>query len=309
MIYLDGQFLPDSSSKLSVFDAAVQHGVGLFETMHAYNGRVFRLESHIERLIHSAKELGVTDRLRMDPLCEAVELTLKQNQLADARVRLTVTGGDLSLLALAKGAIAAPEGSPAPKVPEHRPSIFITATPATAYPDTFFTQGVMAVIADAKANPLDPLAGHKTINYWSRLRSLSHAAALKAGEALWFTVTNHLCGGAVSNAFLVKDGQLLTPIARGEETEGALASPTLPGITRAAIFELAEQLGLTVQRKMLTINDVLGSDELMLTNSSWGVLPIVAVERKPIAAGQPGPITQQLRAELSKMIDRECGIQ
>lgn len=297
-VYLDGQFVHVSDARVSAFDAAVQHGVGLFETMQAFGGKVFRLQDHLDRLIESAKETGLTDRLRPAPLAEAVELALQHNKATEARVRLTVTGGDLSLLAAARTG----------KKIEHHPTLLISVTEPTAYPPAMFTEGVLAVIADAKANPLDPLAGHKTINYWQRLRTLTHAAAAKAGEALWFTVTNHLCGGSVSNAFLVKDRQLFTPIARGEETAGALPSPVLPGITRKVVLEVAEALSVPVQKKMLTINDVLEADEVLLTNSGWGVMPVVTVEKKTIGTGKPGEITQQLRMELSRRIETECGI-
>jgi len=104
----------------------------------------------------------------------------------------------------------------------------------------------------------------------------------------------------------VKDGQLLTPYARGEETEGALGSPVLPGITRAAALEAAEDLKLPVQRRMLTINDVLEADELMLTNTSWLVLPVVRVEKETIGDGKVGPVTRQLYERMLKMIHAEC---
>jgi branched-chain amino acid aminotransferase len=154
-------------------------------------------------------------------------------------------------------------------------------------------------------NPFDPMAGHKTLNYWSRLRVLAEAAQRGAGEALWFSVSNHLAGGSVSNVILVKDGQLLTPLARGEEPDASLPSPILPGITRAAIIELAEAADIPVHRKMLSITDVLEADEAMLTNSSWQILPVVQVEKEKIGSGKPGPITLDLRSKLLELIEEE----
>lgn len=296
-VYIDGKLIDEAKASLSAFDAAVQHGVGLFETMRAYHGTVFRLDRHVQRLADSARQLGLTEQLEPEPLAEAVRQTLSENNLADARLRLTVTGGDLSLLAQGKsGGDAAP----------HTPSVLIQATEPTVYPQQMFDEGVTAVIADPKANPFDPLAGHKSIQYWTRLRTLSTAAAAGAGEALWFSVTNHLVGGAVSNAFLVKDEQLLTPIARGEEPETGIASPTLPGITRAAVMDAADRLDLPVSRQMLTIHDLLGADELLLTNTSWLVLPVVRVEKEQIGDGSVGPITRRLYDELLRIIHQEC---
>jgi branched-subunit amino acid aminotransferase/4-amino-4-deoxychorismate lyase len=158
------------------------------------------------------------------------------------------------------------------------------------------------VIADAKANPLDPTAGHKTLNYWWRLRELQTAAGRGAGEAIVLQVSNHVCGGCVSNLFAVKDGTLVTPIARGEEQEiggkGAIPSPVLPGITRALVLKEAKKMGLTVERRMMGIGDVLDADEVFLTNSSWGVLPVTAVEAEPVGSGEVGEVCRSLRERI-----------
>ncbi len=296
-VYLDGKFVDASRARLAIHDAAIQHAVGLFETMQAYQGRVFALDRHIERLITSAAATGLTERLKAEPLTELVGRCLTENDLTEARVRLTVTGGDLSLLGAARGG----------KRPKHQPSVVCVATEPMRYPKAFFTDGVPVIVADPKANPFDPLAGHKTLNYWARLRTLGEAAAAGAGEALWLSVTHHLCGGAVSNAFVVKDHQLSTPIARGEEPDGSLPSPVLPGITRAVIGDLAEAMDLPVHRRMLSINDVLEADELFLTNSSWQILPVVKVEKTHIGEGKVGPVTAKLTEAMFQRIETECG--
>lgn len=301
--YVNGEFVDLESGTIGIHDAGFQHAVGVFETMRAYKGHVFRLGDHIQRLINSAKELGLTNQLHPGPLCELVDLALEKNELQEARVRLTVTGGDLSLLATAKQKALGNQSNDM----QHHPSVVIVVTPSTVYPDEMFEKGSRVVIADAKANPFDPMAGHKTLNYWARLRSLTEAAAAGAGEALWFSVTNHLCGGAVSNAFVVKDDQLLTPIAHGEELQGAICSPVLPGITRMAVIDVArDALGIDTAKQMLSITDVLEADEVFLTNSSWQILPVVAVENEPIGDGQPGAVTKQLMKALDEHIASEC---
>ena len=305
-VYLDGKFVDEGEATLSAFDAGVQHAIGLFETMRAYGGRVFRLDQHIDRLTRSARELGLTERLHAGPLQEAVEATLKENDLLDARLRLTLTGGNLSMLAAARpGGSGAGEGG-GTGGGGHQPSILIAATTPTIYPESFFTDGVGLVIADPKANPFDPTAGHKTLNYWPRLQTLAAAARTGAGESLWFTITNHVASGAVSNVFLVRDGRLLTPIARGEEPTGAIASPVLPGVTRTAAIEAADRLGIPIERKMLTIDDVLGADEVFLTNTSWLLLPVVRVEKETIGDGRVGPVARKLYQQLTETIHAEC---
>ncbi|MFG0251541.1 MAG: aminotransferase class IV, partial [Phycisphaerales bacterium JB038] len=179
--------------------------------------------------------------------------------------------------------------------------------PAAQYPERLMQQGARVVIADAKLNPFDPTAGHKTLNYWPRLFALQEAAAKQTDEALHFSITNHLAGGAVSNVFLIKEGVLLTPIARGEEEEGSLPSAVLPGITRQAIREIAAGLNLGCATQMLTVTDALDADEVFLTNSSWGVLPVVQVEAKAIGDGFVGPISKKFMERYWQLVTEETG--
>lgn len=291
-VWINGEFIDRDEAVVSIFDAGFQHGVGLFETMSARHGVPFRAHAHMNRLAESAKQLLLSERLRIDPLVEAITHTLHRNKLKEARVRLTLTGGDLNLLQS--------EGKS-----QVDPTIVIVAQPPTNYPPAFFEQGVLVSIADGRDNPFSPMAGHKTLNYWQRIQALQLAGAKRASEALWFSVSNHLVGGCVSNAFLVKDGALLTPIARGEEEQGAVPSSVLPGITRDAILELADQRDIPLEKRMLDINDVLGADEVFLTNSSWGVLPVIGIEREKIGEGHVGDFTRKLRQAWLDLVNQE----
>ncbi len=288
--YLNGQILAPSDARVSVEDAGFQHAVGLFETMQTYRGRVFRLGQHLDRLAESARQFGLeVDTAR---LADAVEQTLAHNRLDRARLRLTYTPGPLSLLS----------GDDAPSAGS---TLLVVPSQPTEYDPAYFDQGITTLIAQPAANPFDPVAGHKTLAYWGRLFTLRRAARAGAGEAIWLNVTNHLASGAVSNLLLIKDGQLLTPIARGEEVDGALPAPVLPGVTRAAVLELAADLGLDVHRRMLSVDDLLGADEAFLTNSSWLVLPVTRVEKAAIGDGTVGDVTRELRGRLLDLIERE----
>jgi branched-subunit amino acid aminotransferase/4-amino-4-deoxychorismate lyase len=292
-VFLNGAFMDGSAARVSAFDAGLQHGVGVFETMVGGVGTrgawAHRVEEHVSRLLGSARELGLSDRLNAAGLCEAVLATVARCGLERARVRLTVTGGDLNLLSGSGGGTS---GSGLD------PTILIVAQAAPEYPAVWFEEGVVAVVSDLRLNPLEPSAGHKTLNYWPRLRELRSAAAKHAGEGLVFSVTNHLAGGCVSNAFVVKGDGLQTPIARGEEGGGGVAipSPVLPGIARAATIEWAGRVGMGVARRMISIRDVLEADELFLTNSGWGVLPVVRVDEKAIGTGKVGDVARRARA-------------
>lgn len=309
-VFLNGAFVARDEARVSVLDAVVQHGVGLFETMlggvRVGGGGaawVFRLGDHLERLRKSAFELGLSESLRADRLGDAVLETVaraaSQGEIGPdgrARVRLTITAGDLNMLsATGKGPVS--------------PTVLIVSQPATQYPGAMFERGTSVVLADDRANPLGSSEGHKTVNYWWRLRQLQAAAANQAGEAIVLQVSNHLCGGCVSNVFLVKDGELLTPIARGEELKGGLPSPVLPGITRGAVMEYAGGRGIMCRRVMLSVQELIDADEVFLTNSSWGVLPVVSVmglgERRAIGDGVPGRLTREMREAWAAEVEAE----
>jgi len=310
-VFLNGKFVAAEQAHVSISDAGFQHAVGLFETMQAFNGRVFRLGYHLDRLAWSARTLGLTPRLETERLAEAVRRTLEHNQLERCRLRLTLTAGDVAMRSPSADNSSTdhePEAGPSePDRPagEPIPTLAIVPSEPTLYDPAYFEQGVTVLVAPPAANPFDDLAGHKTLSYWGRLRTLRQAASAGAGEAIWLNVSHHLASGAVSNIFLVKDGRLLTPIARGEETPGALSSPVLPGTTRRTLLELADAQGLFVEKKMLSVEDMLEADEVFLTNAGWHVLPVTRVEQREIADNAVGPITRRLRQTLLETIELE----
>lgn len=325
--FLNGEFLDPADARIAALDAGLQHGVGLFETMlggvNAGGGGigtggawVMMLDEHLGRLADSARELGLSSKLQTGALADAVLATVERagrdeghGEGARMRVRVTITGGATDTLKAAR----TPPGQAAAQPPaERQATVLVVASPASVYPPGMIEHGVLACVADSKANPFNPCEGHKTLNYWWRLRELGLASAKGAAEGLVFSVMNLLCGGCVSNAFIIKDDEVLTPVARGEEARAAkesaepaallpgagaglaLPSPVLPGIVREwAINELAGE-GVVVRRRGLTINDVLSADEVLLTNSSWGVLPVVRVEGALVGAGTPGPMGRML---------------
>ena len=296
--YLNGIMLPSGQARLSAEDAAIQHAVGLFETMSAYHGQVFRLKAHLDRLIQSADVLGMNQGLDRQNLEYAVKKSLSHNQPDRARLRLTVSPGPLSLLRDDHGKAAAA-----------KPTVLVTAAEPIEYDPLYFEQGITVQVGPGAANPFDPVAGHKTLAYWARLRTLREAAVVGAGEVIWLNISNHLASGAISNIFLVKNEELLTPFARGDEVERALPAPVLPGITRQAIIELAETENIPVRRRMLSIHDLLQAEEVFLTNSSWQVLPVGRVEKEPVGTGKVGSITNRLRTALLDLVEHETKLE
>ncbi|MBN1772087.1 MAG: aminotransferase class IV family protein [Deltaproteobacteria bacterium] len=287
-VCLNGKLIPAEDARVSIYDAGFLHGVGLFETMRAYRGRVFRPRDHFDRLGASAQQLGLRIAPDSDELAQWLATLLDANELTDARVRLTATPGDLR-----------PTATTATVDPAAPPSgtLLITATSLTGYPDEFHQRGITVVIADTRANPHDPTAGHKTLNYFPRLLTLQRAQQKGAAEALWFTPANRLACGCISNVFAVKGDTVFTPPAQ---------PPVRPGITRNTVLDLCQQESIAVQETDLVIQDLLDADEIFLTNSIMELLPVCRVERHAVGQDKPGPVYKQLRDAYHRTVQQEC---
>jgi branched-subunit amino acid aminotransferase/4-amino-4-deoxychorismate lyase len=293
-VWLNGRLMPAAEAHVSLFDSGFQHAVGVFTSMTARHGAVFRLDEHLERLQSSAVSLGAVEALHIGPLAQAVGSVLAYNELSAARVRVTVTAGDLKLLRAPGSSRPAQRGDP---------TVAIVAQPPTDYPEEFFAKGVRVRVCDWRVPTHDAFAGHKTLWYWPRLAELQVAARVGCSEGLVFTTANRLSCGCVSNVFLVKDGELRTPACRTDD--GHDRAPVLPGITRQAIIDCARDRGITVRTMDLTIEDILAADEIFLTNSSWGVLPVIGMEQHTVGTGTVGAMTADLRCDYLETLDFE----
>jgi branched-chain amino acid aminotransferase len=300
--WLNNTFIDENAASVSIRDAGLLHGAGVFTTMRAHNGRVFQIAPHLRRLRDSCEALFIPLQYK-DPEIEAAagEL-LQRNGLPDARLRLTVTRGAVTQDPL--------------HGPRLEPNAFLTAAPFEPYPVEYYQKGLAVVLMDEqKLNPYDLQAGHKTLDYFSRLAALREANRRGAGEALWFNVHNYLQSGSISNVFLVEAGKLVTPPTPQELRETGIGeavpypkSNVLPGITRATVLKLARNAGIEVQWAAVDVNRLLAADELFLTNSIMGVMPACRIERKPVGNDRPGPITLQLANDLRETMERESSV-
>jgi branched-chain amino acid aminotransferase len=279
-VFLNDNLIDIEEARVSATDSGLLYGAGLFETMRSRNGVVFRLDDHLERLAASARALSIAHPFEQAYLREALDKVLQANQLADARLRLTLTNGPL---------LTAPE--------QRRPTLLITATEFRPYPPEYYQTGVLVILCPFRQNPTEPTCGHKTTSYYPRLLALDLAHQKRAAEALWFTTDNRLAEGCVSNVFLVKNSILQTP---------SLETPVLPGIARQTVRQVAQQQSLELVEKDLYIADVLEADEVFLTNVIMEVLPVISVEQHTVGDGKVGPVTRKLREDFREAIEREC---
>ncbi len=270
MVYLNGQLHPRAEARIDPTDRGLLLGDGLFETMRADRGRIFRLGAHLARLRSSAARLGMPLTLSDHELSAALQMTLSANELtsSDAALRLTLTRGP------------GPRGLLPP--PDPRPTLLITAShlPSTPLPPA------TAHIASIRRNEHSPLSNLKTLNFLDNVLARQEAAAHGADEALLLNTAGHLAEASSANLFVVTDGILHTPSL----TDGAL-----PGITRAVVLEVAAELGLPAAETSLTPIDLARADEAFLTNSLMGIRALVKVRGQPVGRGEAGPITRQVQ--------------
>ncbi|MBE0536832.1 MAG: aminotransferase class IV family protein [Phycisphaerae bacterium] len=274
-VFLNDRLVKAAEAAIAYNDSGFLYGMGLFETMRSRGGKVFGLGDHLQRLFASAEALSINHAWDRAYITEAVTALLEANGLSDARLRLTLTNG------------------PPRAENETHPTLLITATDFAPYPAEYYDSGVRVVLTEARQNPTDPLSGHKSTCYASRLLVLSAAHRKLAAEALWFTMDNRLAEGCMSNVFLVKNGAIVTP---------DLSAGILPGIARKTVCELAAAAGIALEEKDLTIHDLLGADEVFVTNVVMLTLPVVAVEAHTVGSGKPGPVTKRLLSLFNEYI-------
>ncbi len=266
-VFLNGQIVNADKATVAITDSSYLYGIGLFETMRAVDGTVFRLTDHLLRLNSSAETLAIANSYSDEQIQQAIDEVLTANKLSDARLRLQVSNGPIGT-----------DGTAAT-------NLLVTATEFTPYPSEYYEKGIRVTLTDFRQNPKDPFCGHKTTCYGPRLTALKNAHEKLATESLWFTTENFLAEGSVSNVFLVKDGALFTP---------PVQTPILPGIARKTVIEIAEAENIPCHEQPVQVADLLAADEVFLTNVIMEALPVTAIEAHTVADSKPGKITKTI---------------
>lgn len=282
-VYIDGKYYPKEEAKVSVFDHGLLYGDGIFEGIRAYNGRVFRLDEHLERLYLSARSILIDIPLTIDELREAVLETIRLNDQKDAYIRLLVTRGkgDLGL-----------DPRKCPKA-----AIIIISDEIKLYPRETYENGLKLIIASTRKNSPDALSPRiKSLNYLNNILGKIEAINAGCSEAVMLDRHGYLTECTSENIFLVKNNCLFTPTA----TVGILE-----GITRSVVMELASKLGYQVQMSLLTAHDLYVSDEVFVTGTGAEIIPVVDLCGRSIGTGRPGPITKQLLREFRDLTQSE----
>ena len=274
LIYIDGEFLPKAEAKVSVFDHGLLYGDGVFEGIRSYNGRVFKLDEHLERLYDSAKSIMLQIPIPIETMKERVLETLRLNHLTEAYIRLVVTRGvgDLGL---------DPDKCPTP-------SIIIIADKIALYPPKFYEEGLEIVTVSIRRNYAEAINPRiKSLNYLNNILAKIEGKQAGAEEVLMLNAEGYVVECSGDNIFWIKNEVLVTP---------PVHMGILEGVTRNSVIDLAREAGMRVEERVFTRHDLYIADEIFLTGTAAEVIPVVKVDQRVIGDGQPGKVTQKLIA-------------
>jgi branched-chain amino acid aminotransferase group I len=271
IVFLNGAFLPVGKAAISINDYGFLYGCGIFETMRAYNGKVFRLDAHLDRLKESADRLGIP--VQVASLIEQIDDTIRINRLAEARVRVYLTSG---------------EGTAAPDIRScQNPTLLIKAVPYTPILADVYERGFRVMISTFHRCSRSVMSGLKTANYLENLLVRKEAADSGFDDAVLLNDKGNVAEASSSNLFIVSGDILKTP---------NLQSGILPGITRAVVLEQAAGFGLKALEADIDPTELLSAGEVFLTNSVMELMPVTMEGDKSIGGGRPGVVTRNLMA-------------
>lgn len=282
IIYIDGKYLPKEEAHISVFDHGFLYGDGVFEGIRAYNGRVFRLQEHLDRLYDSARTIDLKVPVPKEEMAGIILEVLRRNNLSNGYIRPLVTRGvgDLGL---------DPRKCPIASV------IVIAVEWGAMYGD-LYEKGLKAITVSVRRNPAEALPPNvKSLNYLNNILGKIEANYKGGDEAIFFDTNGYMSEGSGDNIFIVKNGIIFTP-------------PTLNnlrGITRAVVLEIAKSHGLTLVEQNLGYYDMYSADEVFVTGTAAEVAPIVLIDGRAIGTGKPGPVTRQLMAAFRTVTETE----
>jgi branched-chain amino acid aminotransferase len=271
-VFIDGKYCDEQDAKVSVFDHGLLYGDGVFEGIRAYNGRVFKLKEHIDRLFYSAKAILLDIPMGHAELMKATVDTCRQNNLREGYIRLLVTRG-IGTLGLNPNRCK-------------RGSVIIIADKIQVYPEEMYANGMAIVTVPTVRNlhsALNPAI--KSLNYLNNILAKIEANNAGVEEAIMLNSEGFVSECTADNLFLVKGNDLLTP---------PLSAGALYGITRGTVMALARDLGMQVGEPNLTRYDVFNADECFLTGTGAEVVPVTKVDGRVIGTGKPGPMTRKL---------------
>lgn len=279
-VFLNGQLVDKEKAVVSVFDHGLLYGDGVFEGIRAYNGRVFKLREHLDRLFNSARAIMLQIPMSKKVIEDAVLQTLRANKLKDAYIRLVVTRGEGDL------------GLDPRKCPKG--FIFIITDKIALYPQEFYENGLSVITSSVRRNIPEALSPCiKSLNYLNNVLAKAEASRQNAPEAIMLNREGHVAECTGDNIFVLKENTLITP---------PTSAGALEGITRNIVMDIAKnKLKLLVKEELFTPYHVYIGDEVFLTGTAAEVVPVTDVDGRTIGDGKPGKTTLRLMKEFREL--------
>lgn len=272
LVYIDGEFYPKDQAKVSVFDHGFLYGDGVFEGIRAYNGRVFKLDEHVDRLFECCRVIKLDPGVSKSGLKDIILRTCAKNNVRDGYIRPIVSRGvgDLGLNPyLCKKA-----------------SIVCIAGTISLYPQKYYEEGLKIITAATHRNHPEALNPRvKSLNYLNNIMAKIEAIQAGAVEAIMLNTLGFVAECTGDNIFIMRRGKLHTP---------DVYSGALDGITAQTVKDLARARGIEVVEGQMSRFDIYTADECFLTGTAAELIPVVEVDTRPIGDGKVGPVFQKL---------------
>ncbi|MEC0259011.1 branched-chain-amino-acid transaminase [Paenibacillus lautus] len=282
-IYLDGEFVTKENAKVSVFDHGFLYGDGIFEGIRIYNGNIFKCKEHLDRLYDSAKSIDLVIPLAYDELLEAMAETIRRNDMRNGYIRIVVSRGAGNL------------GLDPRRCP--KPTVLIIVEQLAIYSEEAYLNGLKAVSVAQRRNIPDALNPKiKSLNYLNNILVKIQSNFAGADEAIMMNAQGYVTEGSGDNIFIVKNGVVTTP---------PCYLGALEGITRQAIIDLCDKLGIKLKEEPFSMHDVYIADEVFFTGTAAEVIAAREIDGRMIGKGQAGPITLQLLEEFRRIVDQD----
>jgi branched-chain amino acid aminotransferase len=279
ILYVNGEFCRRADAKISVFDHVILYGDGVYDTMCAYNNRVFKLNEHVDRLYESAHAIKLSIPHTKDEIKDIILDTLWRNTLKSAYVKIVVT----------RGVGAQPLLSPY----NCKPGVIVFAVPYMSQAGTAGDNGIKMIVSSMRRVPNECTSTKiKSCNYLNHVLMRMEANEAGADDAVELDMEGYVCEAPGYNVFVVKRGALTTP-----------ADNILMGITRDTVMELATDAGLPVRATRVQVFDLYNADEVFLSSTAGGIVPVVQLDGRVIGTGRAGPITVQVRDRYQRLLE------
>lgn len=272
LVHVGGELLPRDQAKVSVFDSSVQGGDAVWEGLRIYQGRIFQLDAHLDRLIDSAKAMAFAQVPTRAEVKQALFATLEANGMRDgAHVRLTLTRGKKVTSGMD------------PRFNQYGPCLIVLAEWKAPVYDQ---DGIRLITASIRRNSpqcIDSKIHHN--NLINNILAKIEANVAGCDDALMLDLQGYVSETNATNVFLVKRGVLITPHA----------DSCLPGITRAFVLHLARDHNIPVHERNVTLAEVYSADEIFTTGTMGELTPVLSVDGRVIGSGEAGPLTRELQ--------------